>query len=299
MTETEKTAATSAHLLGGFVGGLSSAITLQPLDLLKTRIQQNKNTTLLSALRQIDNPLHLWRGTFASAMRTSVGSALYLSCLNTMRTSLAANRGVLRQSTKSSNLPQLTIYENLAAGAVARGMVGYATMPFTVLKVRYESTFYHYTSICEATRDIYRTQGIKGFFRGFGPTCLRDAPYSGIYVLLYEKAKVIMPLILPRSFITQEQNGRFTFYTSAIVNALSAIFSASLATSITAPFDTIKTRMQLESAKFTSFFPTLSMIITQEGSIKLFSGLSMRLTRKALSAGIAWGIYEELIKRFM
>lgn len=295
----EKSATTSAHLVGGFFGGLSSAVALQPLDLLKTRIQQNKHTTLLTALRQIDNPLSLWRGTLASSMRTSTGSALYLSCLNLMRTNLAKNRGSSVVGPSSSNLPQLTTYENLAAGALARGIVGYLTMPLTILKVRYESTLYNYSSIREASKDVYRTYGVKGFFRGFGPTCLRDAPYSGLYVLLYEKAKVIVPLTLPHGVISYEDNGKFSPTTSAAVNALSAIFSASLATSMTAPFDTIKTRMQLEPKKFTSFFTTVTIIVRREGTKKLFSGLSMRLIRKALSAGIAWGIYEELIKKFM
>lgn len=295
----DKSATTSTHLVGGFFGGLSSSVTLQPLDLLKTRIQQNKNATLLTVLRQIDNPLSLWRGTLTSAMRTSTGSALYLSCLNLMRTTLAKDRGPSAASPNSSNLPQLTTYENLLAGALARGFVGYLTMPFTILKVRYESTLYNYSSIREATRDVYRSYGIKGFFRGFGPTSLRDAPYSGLYVLLYEKAKLAVPLILPRKLISHEQNGKFTSTTSATVNALSAISSASLATSITAPFDTIKTRMQLEPNRFTGFFKTFTIIVKQESTLKLFSGLSMRLTRKALSAGIAWGIYEELIKRFM
>ncbi|QLG72468.1 hypothetical protein HG535_0D01760 [Zygotorulaspora mrakii] len=290
---------TRSHLVGGFFGGLSAAITLQPLDLLKTRIQQSKTTSIWSIISQLNSPIELWRGTVSSAIRTSVGSALYLSSLHMMRVALASNKGSEFTLNKSSRLPQLQMYENLLTGALARGLVGYFTMPITVLKVRYESTFYKYTSLGEATRHIYKEEGIKGFFRGFGPTCLRDAPYSGIYVLLYEKTKTILPSILPSRMINQDIDGNFTTYTSTTVNALSAIFSASLATTITAPFDTIKTRMQLEPSKFRSFFGSLDQIIRHEGFFTIFSGLSMRLARKALSAGIAWGIYEEIIKRFM
>lgn len=290
---------TSSHFLGGFIGGLSSAVTLQPLDLLKTRIQQNKSATLWTALRQVNSPLELWRGTLTSAIRTSVGSALYLSSLNLMRTALASNKTNGNIINRSSRLPQLTVYENLLAGGFSRGLVGYITMPVTVLKVRYESTLYKYTSLQEAIKHIYRTEHIKGFFRGFGPTCLRDAPYSGLYVLLYEKAKDFIPKILPKGMIRHQSDGSFTTYTSTAINAVSAISSASLATTITAPFDTIKTRMQLEPSKFHSFFGTFAAIAKKESPLQLFSGLSMRLARKALSAGIAWGIYEELIKRVM
>lgn len=289
-----------AHLVGGFVGGLTSAVTLQPLDLMKTRIQQHKGSTLLSSLKEINNPLEFWRGTLPSALRTSIGSALYLSCLNLMRTSLSSrgkSTNGVSTFNKSSRLPELTMHENMATGAVSRGLVGYITMPITILKVRYESTLYSYTSITHAVRDIYLKEGIYGFFRGFGATCLRDTPYSGLYVLLYEKSKVILPRLAPRSFISYNQEGNYSTYTAASINTIGAFSSASIATTITAPFDTIKTRMQLEPNRYRNSFNTFIQIIKHENILRLFSGLSMRLTRKAFSAGIAWGIYEELIKR--
>ena len=224
-----------------------------------------------------------------------------------MRTSLAKNKHKVSSSgddlnviyNKSSSLPRLTMYENLLTGAFSRGLVGYITMPITVIKVRYESTLYNYSSLNEATNHIYAKEGISGFFRGFGATCLRDAPYAGLYVLLYEKSKQLLPMILPSKFIHCNAEGEFTTYTSTTINTTSAVLSASLATTVTAPFDTIKTRMQLEPSKFTNSFKTFASIVKNETAFKLFSGLSMRLTRKALSAGIAWGIYEELVKRFM
>ncbi|CAI4037788.1 hypothetical protein SMKI_04G1210 [Saccharomyces mikatae IFO 1815] len=307
MPEQASKSRNSSHLIGGFLGGLTSAVALQPLDLLKTRIQQDKKATLWKNLKEIDNPLQLWRGTLPSALRTSIGSALYLSCLNIMRSSLAKNKHSISSLgnnsnvvyNKSSSLPQLTMYENLLTGAFARGLVGYITMPITVIKVRYESTLYNYRSLNEAITHIYTKEGLFGFFRGFGATCLRDAPYAGLYVLLYEKSKQLLPMILPTRFIHYNLEGEFTTYTSTTINTTSAVLSASLATTVTAPFDTIKTRMQLEPSKFTNFFKTFTSIVKNENFLKLFSGLSMRLTRKALSAGIAWGIYEELVKRFM
>lgn len=292
-----------SHLIGGFVGGLTSAVALQPLDLLKTRIQQHRSATLLSAIKELNGPLDLWRGTLPSALRTSIGSALYLSCLNVMRTKVSdmksnQDNNKVTSYSKSSSLPKLNVYENLLTGAIARAMVGYITMPITVLKVRYESTIYNYNSITQATSDIWVKEGVNGFFKGFGATCLRDAPYAGLYVLLYEQTKSILPKFIPLRFITYNNDGNYSVVTSTGINATSAFLAASIATTITAPFDTIKTRMQLEPTKFRHSLQTLKYILTKESTFRLFSGLSMRLTRKALSAGIAWGIYEELIKYF-
>ncbi|GMM53706.1 Hem25 protein [Maudiozyma humilis] len=314
----------TAHLIGGFCGGLTSAVALQPLDLLKTRIQQEQNQLrsdtgkkgikgvkrpgVASMVVKIvrENPLELWRGTLPSALRTSIGSALYLSCLNSMRTQAAlmhARRtGDAIQVSRSSKLPELSAGTNLVAGAVARGLVGYVTMPITIIKVRYESTLYNYTSLKEAITDIYRADKISGFFKGFGATCLRDAPYAGLYVLLYEKAKDITPVLLPSRLISYQDNdtrSKYSTGTSTLINTFSAFSAAGIATTITAPFDTLKTRMQLEPSRFANFIVTFKYMLQKEGVLSLFSGLSMRLTRKAFSAGIAWGIYEELIKRFM
>lgn len=293
-----------SHLIGGFIGGLTSAIALQPFDLLKTRIQQQHSSTLLSSIRQLNGPLELWRGTLPSALRTSIGSALYLSCLNLMRTKISeskltnSKKVILKKINKSSSLPELTSYENLLTGALARAMVGYITMPITVLKVRYESTIYNYTSLWQATNDIWHNEGINGFFKGFGATCLRDAPYAGLYVLLYEQIKSLLPTMLPSNLITLTSDGNYSMMASTSINSTSAIVAASIATTITAPFDTIKTRMQLEPMKFRHSLQTFKYMLTNESILQLFSGLSMRLTRKAISAGIAWSIYEELIKYF-
>ena len=310
---------TSRHLIGGFVGGLTAAVVLQPLDLIKTRIQQQpKNTTNItnkSIFHQVihiarTNPLQLWRGTLPSTIRTSIGSGLYLSVLNTMRTTVATYRypSVNKiQRNKSSELPKLSMRDNLLTGAVARGIVGYITMPVTVIKVRYESTLYNYTSLTHAVTEVYKSEGIRGFFKGFGATCLRDVPYAGLYVLLYEKSKSLIPMFLPRAMVRYQDDSdgsgggekMFSTGTATLVNTVGAFMSAGVATTLTAPFDTVKTRMQLEPQKFRNFVMSFGILVRNEGFSSLLSGLSMRLTRKAFSAGIAWGIYEELIKRFM
>lgn len=168
-------------------------------------------------------------------------------------------------------------------------------MPVTVVKVRYESSIYSYHSLLHAVRDIHLHHGIAGFFKGWGVTFLRDAPNAGLYVLFYEKSKDIMCRIMgSQSSGTDLLNAS----TSAVINSTSAVFSAGMATTITGPFDTIKTRVQLDPVKYDSVIKTVRCIIQEEGFKGLFDGLSLRLARKAMSAGISWCIYEELVRRF-
>lgn len=284
----------NSHLVGGFVGGLTSSVILQPFDLVKTRVQQDSSSTITSTIKGLKSIKELWRGTLPSAMRTSVGSALYLTSLNGLRSLYSTSSGS-GGTVGSSKLPKLSMVNNLITGGIARGVIGVVTMPITVVKVRYESTIYQYKSIGESVRLIWRHEGLRGFFKGVLPTVARDAPYSGLYVLLYEQFKVVMPYILKFDRTASSNGELFSTTKSTLINSASGFIAASVATTITSPFDTIKTRMQLEPQKYTSFFTSLRLI-SRDGLTSLFDGLSLRLVRKAFSAGIAWGIYEEIVK---
>lgn len=163
-------------------------------------------------------------------------------------------------------------------------------MPVTVVKVRYESTLYSYTSISSACKDIYRSHGLRGFFAGFGATAVRDAPYAGLYVLFYESAKgYLAPLSSTGGF------GRNT-NTSAAQNFVSGVLAAGAATAITNPFDAIKTRLQLEPTLYRNMAFAARKMLTEEGWRSMFDGLTLRMGRKGISSALSWVIYEELIK---
>ena len=62
-------------------------------------------------------------------------------------------------------------------------------MPISVIKVRYESNLYKYPSLYHSFKSTIQNEGIKGLFKGYSATILRDAPFAGIYVWSYEHSK--------------------------------------------------------------------------------------------------------------
>lgn len=89
-------------------------------------------------------------------------------------------------------LARLTVVGNLASGAVARVAVGFVLSPVTIVKARFESNHFSkeaYPSLGRALMEVYRSGGVRGLFRGFSATALRDAPYAGLYMAIYEKSK--------------------------------------------------------------------------------------------------------------
>lgn len=171
---------------------------------------------------------------------------------------------------------KLSTVGNLVAGAVARTSAGTLLLPTTVLKVRFESRQYRYNSLLEACKEIWISDGLKGFFRGLGATALRDAPHAGLYLAFYEALKESIPS------------------DTTLGKLACGSLAGFLATATTQPFDLAKTRVQLSKERV-NFITIISRVIKSEGLLGLFNGMAPRLLRKSLSSAVTWTVYEELL----
>ncbi|KAK7757868.1 MICOS complex subunit mic13 [Diatrype stigma] len=324
------------HFAAGLGAGLSGAVLLQPIDLLKTRVQQSGSHSIASAVRDIAKSPNVlaafWRGTVPSALRTGFGSAIYFTSLNTIRQHVAAlplasasagagaGAGADSNATAaaaaatarhSSSLPKLSNTANVAAGATARAFAGFILMPLTVIKVRYESSLYAYRSIAGAARDIYRTERLKGFFAGFGATAARDAPYAGLYVLTYEQFKKRLSALGDHTLGTLSSSsssstgqagsgseaGGMKSSLAATINFGSGALAGATCSFVSNPFDAVKTRLQLQPQRYRNMVQAARKMVAEEGVRSLYDGLTLRMTRKAMSSALAWMLYEELVRR--
>lgn len=282
------------HFASGLGSGITTAVILQPLDLLKTRVQQSGSSSLSACWRDILRSHQLirslWRGTVPSTLRTGFGSAIYFTSLNSIRQYLKQTG----TRNASSALPILTNWQNLASGAVARTFAGFVLMPLTVIKVRFESNLYSYSSMASSATDIRRREGFRGFFSGFGATAIRDAPYAGMYVLFYEMLKTELG-----SFTAPMSSSIDTEMTASVassVNFASGILAGGACSSVSNPFDAVKTRIQLEPSRYRNVGQACYKMVVEDGFRSLWDGLALRMSRKALSSALAWTVYEELIR---
>jgi len=113
--------------------------------------------------------------------------------------------------------------------------------------------------IWEEVNEIYEKEGIKGFFKGNLIGCLRFVATGATQVLIYVGLKKLLT-----------SNDIDT--TSTI--ALCTSFSGLIATFITYPLDTIKTRLILDkNKKYSSTWDCLQTTIAEEGWIRLWRGV--------------------------
>ncbi|KAH8106345.1 solute carrier family 25 member 38, partial [Cristinia sonorae] len=283
----------------GAVSGLASSVCLQPFDLLKTRVQQwdviqngaEKPLKIAVNILRTDGPLGLWRGTTATMLRNVPGVAVYFTGLNYVRTVMATSRYFAATWTQDrsdnkhhSTLPKLTSQGNLLAGATTRTAVGVLLNPFTILKARYESSLYSYNSLSQAFIPLIRA-GPSQYLRGALPSALRDAPYAGLFVVVYERIKHDVGFVRPESTAAM-----------STAHSLSAASAGAVAVLLTHPFDVVKTKMQVRhEARYTGLLQTISTIHRQRGFVGFFDGTVLRMSRKVLSSAIGWAVYEGIL----
>ena len=305
----------AAKTLGvGGIAGFTSCVLLQPFDLLKTRMQQehkkgvqrwheSRTQRLVRSFRTVvreEGWRGLWRGTVPTVVRNVPGVAAYFYTIHELRWLVAAwqvpglsvhGATHAAQSQGSSTLARLSTTGNLATGAVARVAIGFVLNPITIVKARFESSNYSresYPTILSSLRSIYRDGGMRGFFRGFSATALRDAPYAGLYLAVYEQQKQMLGRLASR-----DRSG------NAWVVSASGLVAGTLATVLTHPFDILKTRMQTTpsamlgvSEKGAGVVATARHVLATDGVRAFADGLGLRCARKAASGMIGWSIFE-------
>jgi len=69
-----------------------------------------------------------------------------------------------------------------------------------------------------------------------------------------------------------------------------------MATLITQPADTLKTKMQLDTQLYKNTIQSAVYILKNEGIASFWKGVTPRLLRKSVSSGISWSVYEEIRK---
>lgn len=255
------------HLIAGGVSGFASAVVLQPFDLVKTRLQQDSTLragklTIPHVFKKIwieEGKLGLWKGTGATLARNVPGVALYYTSLQHVRYlfgvsfpwAVAATKTSQQANGKVSTLPVLSHGGNMAAGALTRTGIGLILNPLTIVKARFESNYYSYSGIGQAVVALSR-EGPRMLFQGFTATALRDAPYAGIFLVVYEGFKQRLGNILAPESV----------WGPTLTHTVSGAAGGTIATLVTAPFDAIKTKMQVrKEERYRSIGRTIGAIM--------------------------------------
>ncbi|GAU11006.1 hypothetical protein TSUD_112990 [Trifolium subterraneum] len=264
---------------GGF-GGTAGIITSYPVDTLRVMQQQSGNASAISILRNLlskEGPTALYRG-MANAMIFQSYTVFTRIC---------------SPSISSDGPPSLV---NVALGGLGAGALqSLLISPVELVKIQIQlqksnDNFLENKKITpmNLAKNIWKNEGLRGIYRGFGITLLRDAPALGFYFGTYEYTR---EKLHPGCRESCQENMSTMFIAGGLAGMASWLFNY--------PTDVIKTRLQAQtssSMKYKGILDCTLKIVKEEGSIVLWRGLGATLVRAFVMNSAIFPVYQVALR---
>lgn len=310
----EKPRSFSAKLVNGAIAGVVGVSCTFPLDLAKTRLQDQRNLAAQKQYRHLVDCL--WKVARAEGVQGLYkGMGVNLLLINPEKAIKLAVNDQVRQmyGGKRRTLP---LSKEMIAGGAAGFCQVIITTPMEMLKIQLQMAGTQISSsprvantasavaaassnlrtfgtksgtppksAARIAQDLMRTKGISGLYRGLGATLARDVPFSCIYFPLF-------------AFLRLEfQPGGDHNQTPGPLHCLLAGCLAGMIGSATVtPLDVVKTRLQVirsgqSEATYTGFVDCVCKTYTNEGIRAFYKGTVPRMIVIAPLFGIAQMVY--------
>ena len=300
------------QILASATGGCMVAVALNPVLILKVHLQRSDkghNAGLTEACispsqrRARGSDIYgiatsiwkkkgirgFWAGTPLGLAQTVPSTVLYFTSFERIKSIMYGYAG-----DNNSSLGKLTPG---AAGALARIFVVSAVAPIELMRTIQTSGIG--LSTTQLASNIYKRQGVAGFYRGWANTVLRDAPFSFIYWLGFDQIKR-----------GARERGWDVYTSTPVTNFISGSIAAGVATIFTHPFDVLKTNQQVDilsrvkkESQGKGGGGTLPGAMTTQSILRgglptMFRGLSMRLVTIIPGSAMMVTVYEAVKNGF-
>lgn len=276
---------------GGFAGAFGATI-VYPIDMVKTRMQNQRSTVVGQMLykNSVDCARKIFRNEGFIGFYRGLGPQL-IGVAPEKAIKLTVNDFVRGQAMDPETGRIKLIWE-LIAGGTAGGCQVVFTNPLEIVKIRLQvqgETARVEGAAPKGAVHIVRQLGILGLYRGASACLLRDIPFSAIYFPVYSHLK--------KDVFHEGYNGKQLGFLETLGSAAIAGMPAAY---LTTPADVVKTRLQVEARKGQSHYKGLTdafvKIYQEEGFKALFKGGPARVVRSSPQFGFTLLAYEYLHK---
>ncbi|CAO3579672.1 unnamed protein product [Absidia cylindrospora] len=278
----------------GSIAGAVGATAVYPIDLVKTRMQNQRSKVVGELLyknsfdcfkKVIKNEgfVGLYRGLGPQLVGVAPEKAIKLTVNDFVRNKLA-----------NKQTGEIKFWQEMIAGGSAGASQVVFTNPLEIVKIRLqvqgEQAKTHPDMPRRSAIWIVKNLGIVGLYKGVSACLLRDVPFSAIYFPAYAHLK--------KDVFHEGPDHKLS-----ITELLSAGAIAGMpAAYFTTPADVIKTRLQVEAKKgqtsYTGIKDAAKKIYAEEGFKAFFKGGPARIFRSSPQFGVTLTVYELLHQSF-
>lgn len=282
-------------IVSGGISGVVSEVAVFPIDVLALRMKVSlrRNTSMLRMYRSIV------QNEGRRALFSGVGIVL-LAAVPSKSLFFIGYEGVKGLGEKCG-VEKLKPFFNFAAGMCSEVLSSMVYVPEEVIKSRmmlgritdrhWMVDNSHYKTSLHAAREIFHTEGIRGFYSGYCSCILTDCVNSGFQVLFYEaiRSRVI-------KYHKEKREGDLRLGEEIGLAAASAVLS----TIISNPFDLITCRLMVQDRSGAKYYHGIGDVIKKvyrnEGIFGFYKGLLPRMMYVTPLVAIQYSGYQLIRK---
>ncbi|KAJ3227128.1 mitochondrial aspartate-glutamate transporter agc1 [Clydaea vesicula] len=274
----------------GSVAGALGASAVYPIDLVKTRMQNQRSSKFVGQIlykNSLDCFVKVFKnegvkGFYSGLLPQLVGVAPEKAIKLTMNDLVRS-----KYKQKDGSIP---LYAEILAGATAGGSQVVFTNPLEIVKIRLQvqgEAAKVGAAPKQSAMQIVRGLGLFGLYKGVGACLLRDVPFSAIYFPTYSHLK--------SSLFDEGKDGKkLAGWELLVAGAGAGVPAAYLVT----PADVIKTRLQVAArsteTSYNGLTDCFTKILKEEGPKAFFKGGIARILRSSPQFGVTLFCYEKL-----
>lgn len=189
------TLTSSDYFIASGISGILTAVFTNPIWVIKTRMLSTARnapgayTSIAhgtAALYQSEGIKGFYRGLLPSLFGVSHGAIQFMA-YEQLKNHWALSRKGGREG--------LTNFDYLTLSAVSKMFAGSITYPYQVVRARLQTydAKERYRGAWDVVKQVFRNEGLNGFYKGLGPNIVRVLPSTCVTFLVYENMKFYLP----------------------------------------------------------------------------------------------------------
>ncbi|XP_010423946.1 PREDICTED: mitochondrial succinate-fumarate transporter 1-like [Camelina sativa] len=293
-TTTERRKQIPAYMkaVSGSLGGVVEACCLQPIDVIKTRLQLDRVGAYKgiahcgSTVVRTEGVRALWKGLTPFATHLTLkytlrmgSNAMFQTAFKDSETGKVSNRGRLLSGFGAGVLEALAI-----------------VTPFEVVKIRLQQQkglspeLFKYKGPIHCARTIVREESILGLWSGAAPTVMRNGTNQAVMFTAKNAFDVLL-------WNKHEGDGKVLQPWQSMI---SGFLAGTAGPFCTGPFDVVKTRLMAQTrdgedgVRYKGMVHAIRTIYAEEGLVALWRGLLPRLMRIPPGQAIMWAVADQV-----
>ncbi|XP_060523908.1 calcium-binding mitochondrial carrier protein Aralar1 isoform X2 [Cylas formicarius] len=268
----------------GSIAGAVGATAVYPIDLVKTRMQNQRTGSFIGELMyrnsfdcfkkviRHEGVFGLYRGLVPQLMGVAPEKAIKLTVNDFVRDKFTDKNG------------NISLYGEVISGGCAGASQVVFTNPLEIVKIRLQVAGEIASGAKVRAWAVVKELGLFGLYKGARACLLRDVPFSAIYFPAYAHTKAKLA----------DESGYNHPLSLLVAGAIAGIPAASLVT----PADVIKTRLQVVAragqTTYTGVLDATRKIYAEEGFRAFWKGAVARVFRSSPQFGVTLLTYEVL-----